>query len=67
MMQLPPDPHYCRRFPAEVISYCVWLHYVFNLSFRGVELLLAERGAPKRTPRPCSEDVKPGLLTYAPW
>jgi putative transposase len=32
------------RFPAEVISHAVWLYHVFGLSFRDVELLLAERG-----------------------
>ena len=32
------------RFPAEIISYAVWLYYVFGLSFREVELILAERG-----------------------
>ena len=32
------------RFPAEIISYAVWLYFRFNLSFRDVEDLLAERG-----------------------
>ena len=32
------------RFPAEVISYAVWLYYRFPLSHRDVEELLAERG-----------------------
>jgi len=32
------------RFPAELISHAVWLYHVFSLSFRDVELLLAERG-----------------------
>ena len=26
------------RFPAEIISHCVWLYYRFSLSFRGAEL-----------------------------
>jgi putative transposase len=43
-MRKPPDPHYRRRFPAEVISHAVWLYHVFSLSFRDVELILAERG-----------------------
>jgi putative transposase len=30
--------------PAELISHAVWLYYVFSLSFRDVELILAERG-----------------------
>jgi putative transposase len=32
------------RFPAEVISHAVWLYFRFNLGFRDVEELLAERG-----------------------
>jgi putative transposase len=43
-MKAPPDPHYRHRFPAEIISHTVWLYHVFSLSFRDVELLLAERG-----------------------
>jgi putative transposase len=43
-MRKPPDPHSRHRFPAELISHAVWLYHVFSLSFRDVELLLAERG-----------------------
>jgi putative transposase len=43
-MKKPPDPHYRHRFPADLISHAVWLYHVFSLSFRDVELLLAERG-----------------------
>jgi putative transposase len=32
------------RFPAEIISYAVWLYFRFHLSHRDVEDLLAERG-----------------------
>jgi putative transposase len=32
------------RFPAEIISYSVWLYHRFGLSFRDTEDLLAERG-----------------------
>ncbi len=32
------------RFPKEIISHAVWLYFRFNLSFRDVEDLLAERG-----------------------
>src|SRR5689334_18518930 len=39
-----PDPHYRHRFPAEIISHAVWLYHTFCLSFRDVELMLAERG-----------------------
>jgi putative transposase len=43
-MRPPPDPHNRHRFPAEIISHTVWLHHVFSLSLRDVELILAERG-----------------------
>ena len=32
------------RFPPDVISRCVWLYYRFSLSYRDVELMMAERG-----------------------
>ena len=32
------------RFPREIISLCVWMHFRFSLSFRDVEELLARRG-----------------------
>jgi putative transposase len=32
------------RFPAEIISHCIWLYHSFGLSFRAVEELLFERG-----------------------
>jgi putative transposase len=38
-------PTYKRfRFPIEVIQHAVWLYFRFSLSYRDVELLLAERG-----------------------
>ncbi|MDP9311580.1 MAG: IS6 family transposase [Chloroflexota bacterium] len=38
-------PSYNRhRYPAEIISYTLWLYYRFSLSFRDVEELLAARG-----------------------
>jgi hypothetical protein len=43
-MKPPLDPRYRHRFPAEIICHAVWLHHVFSLSLRDVELLLAERG-----------------------
>jgi putative transposase len=43
-MRKPPNPYYRHRFAAELISHAVWLYHVFSLSFRDVELLLAERG-----------------------
>ena len=32
------------RFPAEIISHCVWLYFRFALSFRDVEEIMAGRG-----------------------
>jgi len=32
------------RFPPDIISYAVWLYFRFNLSYRDIEDLLAERG-----------------------
>jgi putative transposase len=45
-MNPPPAPHSYKRhrFPAEIISHCVWLYFRFCLSYRDVEELIAERG-----------------------
>ncbi len=43
-MKPTPNPHHRHRFPAEIISYAVWLYHMFSLSLREVELLLTERG-----------------------
>jgi hypothetical protein len=44
-MRTPVYPRYAGyRFPAEIISYAVWLYYRFSLSLRDVELILAEWG-----------------------
>ena len=32
------------RFPIEIIRQCVWLYFTFSLSYRDVELMMAERG-----------------------
>jgi putative transposase len=32
------------RYPAEIISHCVWLYYRFPLSFREVEEMTLEWG-----------------------
>jgi cytochrome bd-type quinol oxidase subunit 1 len=41
-----PSPSLYRRhrFPAQIISHCVWLYFRFSLSFRDVEEMLAMRG-----------------------
>ena len=43
-MTIPPStsPYKRRRFPAEIISHCVWLYFRFCLSYRNVEELMAE-------------------------
>ena len=38
----PSYPGY--RFPAEIISHCVWLYFRFCLSFRDVQEMMLERG-----------------------
>ena len=44
-MTTPPAPSYAGyRFPAEVISYAVYLYFRFPLSLRMVEEMLAVRG-----------------------
>jgi putative transposase len=32
------------RFPAEIISHCVWRYFRFSLSYRDVQEMMAERG-----------------------
>jgi putative transposase len=45
MMTPPATPLYKRpRFPAEIISHCVWLYFRFSLSYRDVQEMMAERG-----------------------
>jgi putative transposase len=45
-MNTPPtsNPYKRHRFPAEIISHCVWLYCRFCLSYRDVEELRAARG-----------------------
>jgi len=33
------------RFPKEIISHCIWLYFVFGVSFRDLEELMGARGA----------------------
>ena len=43
-MTTPRDPLYAGyRYPAELISYAVWLYFRFPLSLRMVEEMLAAR------------------------
>src|SRR5215208_6637246 len=44
-MRTPACPSYAgHRFPAEIISYAVWLYFRFPLSLRHVDEILAARG-----------------------
>jgi putative transposase len=45
-MNPPPtsNPYKRHRFPAEIISHCVWLYFRFCLSYRDAQELMAERG-----------------------
>jgi putative transposase len=43
-MKLRVNLYKRHRFPPEIIQHTVWLYYRFNLSYRDVEDLLAERG-----------------------
>ena len=45
-MSTAPTPNLYKRhrFPAEIISRCVWLYYRFFLSYRDVKELMVERG-----------------------
>jgi len=43
-MTLPEPAYYRHRFPAKIISRCVWPYFRFALSCRDVEGMIAERG-----------------------
>jgi putative transposase len=43
-MNPPTSPYRGYRFPPQIISHCVWLYFRFSLSFRDVEVLMAQRG-----------------------
>jgi len=44
LMRTSVSLYHRHRFPAEIISHCVWLYFRFALSFRDVEEMLAMRG-----------------------
>jgi len=44
MMTNSPNPYKGYRFPAEIISHCVWLYYTFPLSYRDIEKMMLYRG-----------------------
>jgi putative transposase len=43
-VNLPANLYRRHRFPGEIISPCVWLYFRFCLSYRDIELIMAERG-----------------------
>jgi putative transposase len=45
-MTTPPMTHLYKRhrFPAEIISFCVWLYFRFGLSYRDVQEMMADHG-----------------------
>src|SRR5215216_4421458 len=43
LMKICPALYARHRFPSEIISHCVWLYFRFSLSYRDVELLMAQR------------------------
>jgi putative transposase len=44
LMRTSVSRYHRHRFPAEIISHCVWLYFRFALSLRDVEEMLAMRG-----------------------
>jgi putative transposase len=44
MMNMPAPLYRRHRFPAEIISHCVWLYFRFCLSYRDIEELMLVRG-----------------------
>ncbi len=44
LMRTSVSLYHRHRFPAEIISHCVWLCFRFALSFRDVEEMMASRG-----------------------
>jgi putative transposase len=38
------SPYRGYRFPPEIIAHCVWVYFRFSVSYRDVEVLMAERG-----------------------
>ena len=43
-MDTHASPYRGYRFPPEIIAHCVWMYFRFSVSYRDVEVLMAERG-----------------------
>jgi transposase-like protein len=41
-MSKKPKLYHRHRFPAEIISYCVWLYFTFPLNYRDGDLKAGE-------------------------
>jgi putative transposase len=44
LMRTSVSRYHRHRFPAEIISHCVWSYFRFALSFRDVEEMMTSRG-----------------------
>jgi transposase-like protein len=44
LMSTSASLYHRHRFPAEIVSHCIWLYFRSALSFRDVEEMLAMRG-----------------------
>ena len=75
-MRTPRDPIYAGyRYPAELISYAVWLYFRFPLSLRMVEEMLAARGIAVtiRDDPAMGPEIRPGIrqphpsASASPW
>jgi len=43
-MSTKSNLYHRHRFPAEIISYCIWLYNSFLLSYRDIEKMMLYRG-----------------------
>ena len=41
--QASPSLYRCHRYPSEIIAHVVWLYFLFSLSLRDVEEVMAQR------------------------
>ncbi|CAL9332697.1 hypothetical protein SUDANB146_00103 [Streptomyces sp. enrichment culture] len=66
-MEVTSPSYKGHRYPAEVVSHCVWLYFPFPLSYREVEELILERGVivPYETDTPLVSEVRAGLRERA--
>src|SRR5918994_5769021 len=58
---MQPVSYACHQFPAEIIRHAIWRYLRFTLSYRDVEVRLAERGI-----EVTYESVRRWVLTFGP-